>query len=100
MSNISYIAKFSYCDDGICVTFPDVPGAITEADTKEEAIEMAKDALVCWFSDGTPLPPVRNIDELRGDASLCRLDEEGLERSMDFVEITAELEIDGDETDD
>ncbi|ADG83319.1 type II toxin-antitoxin system HicB family antitoxin [Thermincola potens] len=30
---------------GYCVTFPDLPGCITEGDTLEEALHMAKDAL-------------------------------------------------------
>lgn len=30
---------------GYCVTFPDLPGCITEGDTLEEAMFMAKDAL-------------------------------------------------------
>ncbi|WP_227764580.1 type II toxin-antitoxin system HicB family antitoxin [Zhaonella formicivorans] len=32
-------------DGGYCITFPDLPGCITEADTLEDAITMAKEAL-------------------------------------------------------
>lgn len=38
-------AVFSYADDGITVTFPDLPGCITCGETDEEALRMAKDAL-------------------------------------------------------
>ena len=38
-------AVFSYADDGITVTFPDLPGCVTCGETDEEALRMAKDAL-------------------------------------------------------
>jgi predicted RNase H-like HicB family nuclease len=88
MNTATYTARLSYCEDGICVTFPDVPGANTCADTKEEAIAMAKDALENWFSDGSELPPARRLDEvarhstLRHDSALA-----GLEKNAEFVEI-------------
>ena len=40
-----YPAIFTYEDDGISVEFPDLPGCLTCADTTEEAIKMAKEAL-------------------------------------------------------
>lgn len=42
---ISYNAIFEYADDGINITFPDIPEAITCAYSKNEAIKMAKEAL-------------------------------------------------------
>lgn len=32
-------------DGGYCITFPDLPGCITEGDNLEEALKMAKEAL-------------------------------------------------------
>lgn len=53
-------------EGGFTVTFPDVPEAITQGETKEEAAAMAEDALVTALSfytdDAKPLPgpsPVR-----------------------------------------
>ncbi len=38
-------AIFSYVEDGVSVEFPDLPGCYTCADSTEEALRMAKDAL-------------------------------------------------------
>jgi predicted RNase H-like HicB family nuclease/predicted RNA binding protein YcfA (HicA-like mRNA interferase family) len=38
-------AIFSYADDGISVSFPDLPGCFTCGDTDEEAVRMAEEAL-------------------------------------------------------
>ncbi|BFT73120.1 type II toxin-antitoxin system HicB family antitoxin [Paenibacillus sp. P36] len=38
-------AIFDYADDGITVTFPDLPGAITCGDTDNEALSMSKECL-------------------------------------------------------
>lgn len=40
-----YPAVFGYADDGITVTFPDIPGCISCGDDTEEAFSMAKEAL-------------------------------------------------------
>lgn len=42
---ITYIAVFEFADDGINITFPDVPNAISCAYNYNEAVEMAKEAL-------------------------------------------------------
>jgi len=45
---------------GYCVTFPDLPGCITEGDTLEEALHMAREALELHLygmeEDGDPIP--------------------------------------------
>ena|SRR5450830_127067 len=45
---------------GFVVTFRDIPEAITQGDTEEEAIEMAQDALITamdfYFEDRRPVP--------------------------------------------
>ena len=47
-------------DGGFVVTFPDIPEAITQGDTKEEAIVMAQDALETaiefYFEDKRAVP--------------------------------------------
>lgn len=55
-----YVAKLTpEKDGGYSVTFPDIPGCITQGDTKEEALKMAKEALELVleeYLDGRPLP--------------------------------------------
>ncbi|MEG1501964.1 MAG: type II toxin-antitoxin system HicB family antitoxin [Synergistaceae bacterium] len=45
-----YPAIFFYENEGVTVTFPDLPGCITCGETEEEAIYMAKDALGCFIT--------------------------------------------------
>lgn len=40
-----YPAVFDYADDGISISFPDLPGCLSCADTDEKALSMAKEAL-------------------------------------------------------
>ena len=40
-----YPAIFDYAEDGISISFPDLPGCFSCANSDEEAIKMAKDAL-------------------------------------------------------
>jgi antitoxin HicB len=35
---------------GFMITFPDLPGCMSDGDTEEEALENAKDAFVSWVS--------------------------------------------------
>lgn len=47
-------------DDGVAVSFPDIPEALTCGDSREDALEMAADALVTamefYFEDRRPVP--------------------------------------------
>lgn len=56
---IAYYADFDYADDGINVTFPDVPNAFTCGSDKRHAKKMAKDvlSLVLHGSRLADLPP-------------------------------------------
>ena len=59
-------------DSSYGVSFPDVPGVITAADTIDEAmnkaVEILEFAAEDWVENtGTRFPPPRTIDELRGD---------------------------------
>ena len=47
--NYIYPAILDYADDGITVTFPDLPGCVTCAQTDEEAYFMARDAMRGWL---------------------------------------------------
>lgn len=72
---VAYIRKDPDSDFG--VEFPDLPGCFSAGSTVDEALVMAKDALVGHLSvlldHGDPIPVPRNIDQLladprRGDA--------------------------------
>lgn len=66
--NYIFPAILDYADDGITIEFPDLPGCVSCADTDEEALYMAKDALRGWLmvaednemeiSEPTPLKKV------------------------------------------
>lgn len=46
MKNIyEFVAIFEYADDGISISFPDLPGCLSCANTTEEALKNAQDAL-------------------------------------------------------
>jgi antitoxin HicB len=49
------------------VSFPDLPGIITAADTFDEALARAAEVLAFAFEDWQP-PAPRGLDELRGGA--------------------------------
>lgn len=56
-----YPAIFDYSDDGISISFPDLPGCFSCASTDEEALFMAKDALglhICNMEDDEDEIPV------------------------------------------
>ncbi|WP_339789699.1 type II toxin-antitoxin system HicB family antitoxin [Paenibacillus sp. FSL R7-0313] len=58
-----YYAIFNFAEDGINVTFPDLPGCITCGESIDEALVMAKEALEL-FLDGEPvedIPPPQSI---------------------------------------
>lgn len=59
---MQYPAAFAPDESGgFVVTFRDIPEAITQGDTEEEALEMAEDALITaldfYFEDRRPVPP-------------------------------------------
>lgn len=72
MASYSFPALFEAGDEheqGYTVTFPDIDGCITEGDTLEEALYMAKDALVGYLylseRDGDEIPAPSNIDDIK-----------------------------------
>lgn len=54
-------------EGGYTVTFRDIPEAITEGDTLEEAEAMARDALITamdfYFEDGRPVPAPSKLED-------------------------------------
>lgn len=55
-----YPVKLEKDGSGFFVSFPDVPEALTQGDTRERALGMARDALVTafefYFEDNRPVP--------------------------------------------
>lgn len=46
-----YLAIFDYADDGISISFPDLKGCLTCADTDEQALLMAEEVLGLWMEN-------------------------------------------------
>ncbi|MDY2987156.1 MAG: type II toxin-antitoxin system HicB family antitoxin [Peptoniphilus sp.] len=46
-----YPAIFDYDEDGISISFPDLPGCLSCADNDEEALIMAEDVLGLWMEN-------------------------------------------------
>jgi predicted RNase H-like HicB family nuclease len=62
-------------DSSYGVSFPDVPGVITAADSLDEALEKASEALAFAAEDwealtGSAFPSPRSLDGLRSDPEL------------------------------
>jgi len=65
-----YVAKFLYEDNGtISVFFPDLPGCYSAAETLEEAIRNAKEAmglhLYCMEKDGEEIPAPSSLRDIK-----------------------------------
>ncbi|RJX27927.1 MAG: type II toxin-antitoxin system HicB family antitoxin [Dethiobacter sp.] len=70
MDKYIFPAVFDPCEEeGYTVSFPDLPGCITEGDTLEEALYMAKDALELHLygmeSDNDPIPKPTRPETIR-----------------------------------
>lgn len=63
-----YPAIFYYAEDGISIEFPDLPGCLPCADTTEEAIKNAREALgvhLCGMeADGDEIPEPSDIKDI------------------------------------
>lgn len=64
---LNYPAKIAPDGDGFLVTFRDIPEAITGASNKQEALDMALDALVTamdfYFEDNRAVPTPSDIQD-------------------------------------
>lgn len=69
-----YHAIFSYEDDGIHVTFPDLPGCITFGKDEDEAIRMAREAVSLHMygmeQDAEDIPEPSSLKALARDEEL------------------------------
>ena len=63
-----YPAIFDFDEDGITVTFPDLPGCITCGNNQEEALKNAKEVLELYMysleEDNETIPQPSNILDL------------------------------------
>jgi predicted RNase H-like HicB family nuclease len=66
-----YLALVDYADGAYGVAFPDAPGCVVMADSQDEAINEAANALAEWVSDelaeGREIPVPRTVEALGGD---------------------------------
>ena len=69
-----YIALIHKSPTCFGVSFPDLPGIITAADTLDDALTQAAEVLAFAFEDWTP-PAPRGLEELGGDAEFAELSE-------------------------
>lgn len=62
-------AIFYYAEDGISIEFPDLPGCLPCADTTEEAVRNAKEALGVHLygmeKDGEAIPEASDVKNIR-----------------------------------
>lgn len=67
-----FIAVFHFADDGISISFPDLPGCLPCADTEEEALKNAREALGLHLwgleQDGEPIPAPSSLKNVKLDA--------------------------------
>lgn len=63
-----FIAVFNYADDGISIEFPDLPGCLPCADTTDEAIKNAKEAMALHLfgmeQDGDEIPNPTSLEKI------------------------------------
>lgn len=64
-----YPAIFDYATDGISIEFPDLPGCLPCADTMEDAVKNAREAMALHLygmeQDCDPIPDTTPINKLR-----------------------------------
>jgi predicted RNase H-like HicB family nuclease len=64
-----YPAIFAYADDGISIEFPDLSGCLPSADTTEEAIKNAKEAMALHLytseQDNEIIPEPTSIEKIQ-----------------------------------
>lgn len=67
-----YPAILNYAEDGISVSFPDLPGCLTCAEDTETALSRAKEAMGLYLADaedcGEPIPDPSDLSKLHLEA--------------------------------
>lgn len=70
-SSFTFPAVFSYADDGITITFPDLPGCISQANSDDEAMKNATEVLELWLAsnalDGEAIPGPSHLMDVETD---------------------------------
>ena len=66
-------AVFDYADDGISIEFPDLPGCLPCADTVDEAVKNAKEALMLHLygmeQDNEDIPDATAVNEIKVESN-------------------------------
>ena len=66
-------AVFDYAEDGISIEFPDLPGCLPCADTVDEAVKNAKEALMLHLygmeQDNEEIPEATAVNEIKVESN-------------------------------
>jgi len=72
-STYTFPAIFSYDDDGISISFPDLPGCLSCAETTEEALRDAEEVLGLFLynmeKDGETIPEATPLEKIKLESS-------------------------------
>lgn len=76
LKRLIYPAVFLQENDGITITFPDLPGCISCADTFDEAYDMAKEAMELYLEDYVEdlfksAPKPSKLQDIKLDSNEC-----------------------------
>lgn len=86
---MQYVAKLTpEQDGGYSVEFPDIPGCLTQGDTLEEALAMAKEALELTledYLDGSMLPDPDTDEDRANGLYAIEVDQELADRLIDAM---------------
>ena len=88
-----YVA-FVHTDDtpGFGVSFPDFPGCVTQGDTLDDALRLARKALAFHVEgmaeDGQPIPEPRSVQQVESDPGLADWRESA---TLAYVPLIADL---------
>lgn len=93
---LSYYAVFQYDVDGICISFPDVPSALTCANDEEAGLRLASEALVLALHDVSieeiPVPSLESQIILNQNQKMFRITMEmGIKNGKLFSRTVKEL---------
>ena len=92
-----YVAKLTQeSDGGYSVEFPDIPGCITQGDTLEETLAMAKEALELTledYLDGRMLPDPDTDEDKANGLYAIEVDQDLADRIIDAIRTRAHITL-------
>jgi antitoxin HicB len=92
-----YVAKLTpEADGGYSVEFPDIPGCITQGDTLEDALTMAKEALELVmeeYLDGRMLPDPNTDEDKANGLYAIEVDQELADLIIDAIRARAYITL-------